>query len=342
MKIPPVSVIGAGGWGTALALLMARRATATGHTIPLWGHDPALVDAMLRQRCNAKYLPGIELPPSIYPTGSLAEAAAAPVIFFAIPSKHLVAVAEKLAEEQAAAGGGAGKIIVSCTKGVEQERGLLMSELLAEKLSEATIAVLSGPNLAGEIARGIPAAGVIGSADREALPRVQELFEGTNFRPYTSGDERGIQLGGALKNIFAIAAGASDGLGLGENARAGIVTRSLAEMARLGVAMGGERETFRGLSGVGDLMVTCFSSQSRNHQVGFRLGRGERLSEIRDSMTMVAEGVPTTASAYACARRLGVETPIIDQVQALLLGEKTPAQAMKDLMSRQLRSEEEV
>jgi len=171
---------------------------------------------------------------------------------------------------------------------------------------------------------------------------VQQLFERTNFRPYTSPDLRGIQLGGALKNIFALAAGISDGLGLGENARAGIVTRSLAEMTRLGVAMGGARETFRGLSGVGDLMLTCFSSQSRNHQVGFRLGRGESLETILASMTMVAEGIPNTDSAYACARRLGVETPIIDQIHALLHEGKTPAQGMKDLLSRQLRAEEEV
>lgn len=217
-----------------------------------------------------------------------------------------------------------------------------MSEVIAEKLPGVSVAVLSGPNLAGEIAHGIPAACVIGSEVPEALPRVQSLFEGTNLRPYSSIDARGVQLGGALKNIFAIAAGASDGLKMGENAKAGIVTRSLAEMRRLGVAMGAERETFRGLSGIGDLMVTCFSANSRNHRVGFRLGRGETLQEISASMTMVAEGIPTTASAAACARRLGVETPIIDQVYALLYEGKSPAQAMKDLLSRQLRSEEEV
>jgi glycerol-3-phosphate dehydrogenase (NAD(P)+) len=217
-----------------------------------------------------------------------------------------------------------------------------MSELIAELLPCATVAVLSGPNLAGEIGRGAPAAGVIGSVDTPALIRVQSLFEGSSFRAYTSVDIRGIQLGGALKNIFAIAAGVSDGLGLGENARAGLVTRSLAEMTRLGVAMGAHRETFRGLSGIGDLMLTCFSSQSRNHQVGFRLGRNESLEAIRDSMSMVAEGIPTASSAYACARRLGVETPIIDEVHALLRSEKTPSQAMKSLVTRELRAEEEV
>ena len=189
---------------------------------------------------------------------------------------------------------------------------------------------------------GGPAAGVIGSSDHGALIRIQSLFEGTTFRTYTSSDVRGIQLGGALKNIFAIATGVSDGLGLGENARAGLVTRSLVEMTRLGVAMGGHRETFGGLSGVGDLMLTCFSSQSRNHHVGFRLGRGESLDDVCSSMTMVAEGIPTASSAYACARRLCAETPIIDEVHALLHVEKTPCQAMKSLLARQQRAEEEM
>ncbi len=337
-SISEVSVIGAGGWGTALALLMARRTKAGDAPIPLWGHDPVHVAAMRSSQTNEKYLSGVTLPGNIRPTESLAECVNAKVILLVVPSKHLSEVARKLA----AIGIAKGAVLVSCTKGIEQDRGLLMSEVIAEYLPSSTIAVLSGPNLAGEVARGIPAACVISSAISEVLPQVQQLFEGTNFRPYTSSDARGVQLGGALKNIFAIAAGISDGLGLGENARAGIVTRSLAEMTRLGVAMGGERETFRGLSGIGDLMLTCFSSSSRNHQVGFRIGRGESLKTIRDSMTMVAEGVPTAASAFACARRLGIETPIIDQIKALLEGEKSPAQAMKDLLSRQLRSEEEV
>ena len=338
MSKATVSVIGAGGWGTALALLIARNVKESVLRISLWGHDVAQVAAMHRERRNEKYLPGLVLPATIWPTNSLTECAGASVIFLAVPSKYLAAIAGDIAS----VGIGKESILVSCTKGIERERGLLMSELLAENLPGATIAVLSGPNLAGEIARGMPAACVIGSSCPEAVGRVQQLFEGTNFRAYTSGDVLGIQLGGALKNIFAIAAGVSDGLGLGENARAGLVTRSLAEMTRLGVAMGGERETFRGLSGIGDLMVTCFSPQSRNHQVGFRLGRGEKLGAIRESMAMVAEGIPTASSAYACARRLGIETPIINEVHALLLEEKTPAEGIKSLMGRELRAEEEM
>jgi len=332
MSTPRVSVIGAGGWGTALALLMAKR----GLEVAIWGHDPAHVQSMRTEGENRKYLPGVPLSPLIRPTTSLEECVGGEILFLAVPSSHLRPVSALLAD----AGLGKNTILLSCTKGIERERGLLMSEVLGETLPGLPVAVLSGPNLAGEIGRGIPAAGVIGCADPGLLPQLQSLFEGTSFRAYTSSDVRGIQLGGALKNVFAIAAGVSDGMGLGENARAGIVTRSLAEMTRLGVAMGGYSGTFGGLSGVGDLMVTCFSSQSRNHQVGFRLGCGESLTEVTGSMTMVAEGIPTTISAHACARRLNLETPIIDEVYALIHGEKTANQAMKALMARQLRSEE--
>jgi glycerol-3-phosphate dehydrogenase (NAD(P)+) len=294
---------------------------------------------MVREGINAKYLSGVQLPSVIKPTADLLLAAQSEILFLAIPSRYLDAITSQLVELC----GDLKPVLVSCTKGIEQDRGLLMSEVIRDRFSKSTIAVLSGPNLAGEIARGIPAAGVIGSADTQALTAVQALFAGTSFRAYTSGDIRGIQLGGALKNIFAIAAGVSDGLGLGENARAGLVTRSLTEMTRLGMAMGGGRETFGGLSGIGDLMVTCFSPSSRNHQVGFRLGQGESLESITTSMgSMVAEGIPTAMSAQAAARRLSVETPIIDEVSALLQGLKTPAAAMKSLMGRNLRAEEEV
>lgn len=336
MSEPTVSIIGAGGWGTALALLLARR----GMQVSIWGHDAAHVEAMKSVQSNEKYLPGIALPESIRPTDDLTSCVRADILLIVVPSKYLAEIARQIAKASNAAQVRP-PLLVSCTKGIELERGLLMSEVIAEQFPSSTLAVLSGPNLAVEIAKGIPAAGVIGCADAVALRSVQGLFEGTTYRAYTSNDLRGIQLGGALKNIFAIGAGVSDGLGLGENARAGLVTRSLAEMTRLGVAMGGGRETFSGLSGIGDLMVTCFSTRSRNHQVGVRLGAGETLAEITASMSTVAEGIPTAASAYACARRLGVETPIIDEVNAVLQGDKTPAQAMKSLMKRQLRGEEE-
>jgi glycerol-3-phosphate dehydrogenase (NAD(P)+) len=331
MSTPSIGVIGAGGWGTALALLFARR----GVKVPIWGHDTAHIRTMRSDRTNEKYLPGISLPAEILPAESLAECLEAEILFVAVPSKNLAEVISRIAQ----AAGSKKPVLVSCTKGIEREQGLLMSEVIASNFPGATIAVLSGPNLAGEIAKGIPAAGVIGCGDERALKAIQSLFEGTSFRAYTSEDLRGIQLGGALKNVFALAAGISDGLGLGENAKAALVTRSLAEMTRLGTAMGGQRETFGGLSGIGDLMVTCFSDRSRNHQVGFRLGQGESLESITASMAMVAEGVPTAASAHASARRLGVETPIIDEVHSLLQGTISPAEGMRALMNRQLKSE---
>lgn len=333
MNRSSVGVIGGGGWGTALALLMAGR----GLDVPLWVHDAGRAEAMASTRTNASYLPGILLPEAIHPTSDLSACLESDILFLAVPSGHLAPVTQRMADGL----NGRTPVIVSCTKGIERTNGLLMDEMISQALPGCPVAVLSGPNLAGEIAAGAPAAGVIGCGDEAVLSSVRGLFEGTTFRAYSSHDVRGIQLGGALKNVFAIAAGISDGLGLGENARAGLVTRSLAEMTRLGVAMGGHRETFRGLSGIGDLMVTCFSPRSRNHQVGFRLGKGETLETIRASMTMVAEGIPTALSARDAAARLGVETPVIDEVHALLEGSKTPAEAMRSLMSRGLKSEEE-
>jgi glycerol-3-phosphate dehydrogenase (NAD(P)+) len=332
MSVPYVGVIGAGGWGTALALLMATR----GQDVPIWGHDPLHVETMRASRRNEKYLPGIDLPGTIHPSADLGECGRADILLVAVPSRYLAGVTRQLAE----ASGNRKPVLVSCTKGIEREHGLLMTEVMESCFPNATLAVLSGPNLAGEIAKGVPAAGVIGCDDPVALASVQGLFGGTTFRAYTSGDLRGIQLGGALKNVFAIAAGVSDGLGLGENAKAALVTRSLAEMTRLGAAMGGKRETFSGLSGIGDLMVTCFSERSRNHQVGLRLGRGESLEAITASMSMVAEGVPTAASARAAAGRLGVETPLVDAVHDLLEGRISPSDAMQSLMARQLKAEE--
>jgi glycerol-3-phosphate dehydrogenase (NAD(P)+) len=209
-----------------------------------------------------------------------------------------------------------------------------MTQVLADCLPSQRLAVLSGPNLAAEIARRVPAACVVGSSHAEILPALQEVFSVSSFRAYTSEDVSGIQLGGALKNVFAIAAGASDGLGMGDNAKAALVTRALAEMTRLGVALGGRRETFAGLSGIGDLMVTCFSPRSRNRGFGERLGRGETTAQIQASMKMVAEGVPTSRSALQCAQRLGVDAPIIAEVHAVLHEGKSPREGLLALLDR--------
>ena len=231
-------------------------------------------------------------------------------------------------------------VLLSCTKGVERGSGLRMAQIVAEFFPQRTVAVLSGPSHAEEVARKMPTAVVLGSPDAAVAQRLQHAFTTRFFRAYTNDDVAGIELGGALKNIFALAAGVSDGLGLGDNSKAALVTRSLAELIRLGTALGGRRETFQGLSGIGDLMVTCFSKHSRNRAVGERLGRGESLTEITASMRMVAEGVPTTYSATDCARERGIDTPIIDQMRALLDGAISPREVLANLLSRDPRAEQ--
>jgi glycerol-3-phosphate dehydrogenase (NAD(P)+) len=228
---------------------------------------------------------------------------------------------------------------VSCTKGIEPESGKLMTQILEDELGLAEAAVLSGPNLAREVATGEPAAAVIGARDPGLQQLLQPLFSLPTFRAYTSDDSTGIQLGGALKNIYAIGAGCADGFRMGTNAKAGLVTRCLAEMMRLGVALGGKRETFSGLSGIGDLMVTCFGSQSRNRQFGERLGRGETRAEIEASTRTVAEGIPAALSAWQQAHRLGVDTPVIDGIHAVLYQDLPPREVMMGLLGRSPKAE---
>jgi glycerol-3-phosphate dehydrogenase (NAD(P)+) len=246
-----------------------------------------------------------------------------------------------VAGQLAALGPNPSTVLVSCTKGIEHNSGKLMSQILEECLPGHPVGVLSGPNHAVEVARRIPAAGVIGSAHADILDGLQKTFSLPSFRAYTSDDVTGIQLGGALKNIFAIGAGVSDGFNMGDNAKAGLVTRALAEMMRLGIALGGRRETFFGLSGIGDLMVTCFSSHSRNRKFGERLGRGESPSQIQTSMQMVAEGVPTALSAWQCAQKFGIEAPITSEIHAVLYEGKPPHEAMWELLGRPPRAEAE-
>jgi glycerol-3-phosphate dehydrogenase (NAD(P)+) len=327
-----VAVLGAGSWGTALAVWLAAR----GQRVTLWGHNPEHVRQLRETAVNADYLPGIELLPAITPTGDLADLRGADLALFVTPSRALREVAGQVA---ATAGLAPGAVLLSCTKGIEYGTGLRMSEILTECLPGHPAAVLSGPSHAEEVARNGPTAIVLGCSQADAAARLQCLFNAASLRAYTSDDTAGIELGGALKNIFAIAAGVSDGLGLGDNAKAALVTRALAELIRLGVRLGGRRETFQGLSGIGDLMVTCFSRHSRNRQVGERLGRGETIEAITGSMKMVAEGVPTARSAFERARHHGVKTPIIDQVYAILYEKGSPAEALRSLYLRDPRPE---
>lgn len=328
-----ISIIGGGSWGTALALLLSEH----GLPVTIWAHNPAVAGEINSRHTNSRYLPGITLPNNVHATPDLSEAATADLIAVVVPSKVMRETARSLAALKPAKG----TVVVSCTKGIESDTGLLMSQILGQFLPECRLAVLSGPNLALEIARQIPAASVVGCEHTDLLDPLQRIFSSKGFRAYTSDDVVGIQLGGALKNIYAIAAGVCDGFGMGDNAKAALVTRSLAEMTRLGMAMGGRRETFFGLSGTGDLMVTCFSKQSRNRQFGERLGRGEKPHEIITSLKTVAEGVPTALSAAQCAKRLAIDAPITAEVCAVLHEGKPPRESISCLLGRPPKPENE-
>ena len=331
MSFQHIGIVGAGGWGTALALLLHEQRKP----ITLWGHNSDEVRQFAAAGENTMYLKGVSLPREFQWTGELERLGDCDLILIVTPSKATREVAAALSRVTLAEDA----VLLSCTKGVERGSGKRMSEILAEHFPSHAIAALSGPSHAEEVARRQPTAVSVACAERPIAERLQRAFSTSYFRAYTNDDVAGVELGGALKNIFALAAGVSDGLGLGDNSKAALVTRALAEMIRLGTALGGRRETFSGLSGIGDLMVTCFSQHSRNRRVGERLGRGEAIAEITSSMQMVAEGVPTTYSAHECARRLGVETPITDQIHSLLEGSVSAGEVMANLLSRDPRPE---
>lgn len=323
-----ITLLGTGAWGTALAKVLA-----TGpNQLTVWGHSAAHVEEMARTRRNEKYLPGVELPRDwVYETETARAIAGADCVVVAVPSKAIREVTPCL---RAFTGP-----VISVTKGIEFDTGLTMCGVLRETAPRARLAALSGPTLAAEVARGIPSACVVASEDATVVTLAQQLFHRPTFRVYTSTDLRGVELGGALKNVIAIAAGAGDGLGFGESSKAGLITRGIAEMRRLGVAAGARGETFAGLSGLGDLTVTCFSRLSRNRALGERMGRGEKLADILAGSVSVAEGVPTARSAYQLARKLAVETPIIDEVHAALHEGKSIRRALMDLLTRDTKSE---
>jgi glycerol-3-phosphate dehydrogenase (NAD(P)+) len=332
VKIKKIAIVGAGGWGTALANLWANHA----RELFLWGHNGDRIARMQTTRENGDYLPGLTLSTSVHITADLADCAGADLVVLATPSTAFREVAMSLrkiiSDTQ--------PVLLSCTKGIEHGTGMRMSEILREIFQENRIAVLSGPNLAAEVAKTLPTATVIGSEDHDCAATLQRVLGTPRFRIYSSADVISIELGGALKNVFAIAAGISDGLGLGDNSKAALITRSLAELVRLGQAMGGKPGGFYGLSGAGDLILTCYSEHSRNHTVGKRLGRGESLAEITRSIKTVAEGIPTARSARECARRLNVATPIIDQVYAVLYDQKQPTVALEELLKRDPKPEQ--
>jgi glycerol-3-phosphate dehydrogenase (NAD(P)+) len=327
-----IAILGAGSWGTALAVHCGR----IGHDVRLWGRDPALMDEISRTRENAGYLPKIRMADSVLATASLEAALAdAPMVIAAVPSHGMRHVLQRAAPLMSK-----GAVLVSATKGLETDSLNRMSELMADEIGSGhPIAVLSGPSFALEVARGLPTAVVVASADAEATTRVQDSLKGPTLRLYGSDDVTGVEFGGALKNVIAIAAGVVEGLGIGHNAMAALITRGLVEMSRLACAEGSRRETLAGLSGLGDLVLTCTGDLSRNRRVGIELGRGRALQEILSQTKMVAEGVRTTGAALALGARHGVELPLAAQMSAVLEGRTTAREAVEVLMLRPQRSE---
>jgi len=327
----PIAIIGAGSWGTALAVLLGNQ----GRQVRLWPRRREQAEALSRQRENARYLPGVSLPEKVAVCASIEQAVIGSLlVVLAVPAQGMRMIASQVAPYLPLQ-----QPLLSVAKGLEPNSGKRMSEVIGEVLPNQPLAVLSGPNLAREVAAGIPTTSVVASEQAELCRLVQEAFMGPTFRVYTNRDVIGVELGGALKNIIAIGAGISDGLDFGDNTKAALVTRGLVEIIRLGVAMGARAETFQGLSGLGDLMATCASPHSRNYRVGFRLAKGEKLPVILESMDQIAEGVPTTKAAVSVAGRHQVEMPITAQLHEVLFGGMSPRQAVASLMSRAGRDE---
>jgi glycerol-3-phosphate dehydrogenase (NAD(P)+) len=325
-----ITVIGAGSWGTTLACLLSD----TGLDITLWVHEKELADKIGKTRINSVYMPDITLPDNIRITSSFSETLAkARYIVNAVPAQYTRSVFKEALPYITG-----GTIIVSVSKGIERKTLLTVSSILKE-LSHHSVAVLSGPSFAKEVIRKLPTAVTLATEDKNTGLLLQEIFNTNNFRVYTHDDLLGAELGGALKNVMAIAAGISDSLALGNNARATLITRGLVEMTRLGVAMGAKERTFSGLSGIGDLVLTCSSPLSRNYTIGEKLGHGSKLGDVLTQMKSVAEGVATAESAYELSRKYSIEMPIVEQVYSVLYQDKDPALAVKDLMERSLKSE---
>lgn len=332
-----IAVIGAGSWGTALALVVAQKAKE----VSLWGHKSQHIQELISTGYNRKYLPGIALSENIRPTNNLEEAVKnASVVCMVVPSHGLRDIFEEMLPFLEF-----GTTVVSAIKGIENSSLKTMTQIMEEIISatsvnkELEIAVLSGPSFAKEVALGIPTAVTIGCKEMDCAKKLQLLFGTEKFRVYASTDVIGLEISAALKNIVALAAGICDGLGYGLNTRAALITRGLAEIARLGVYLGAEQATFSGLSGLGDLVLTCTGDLSRNRTVGIQLGKGKKLKQILADMQMVAEGIKTTKSVYDLTRPLNIEMPILEQVYKILYENKDCSLAVKDLLARELKVE---
>jgi len=328
-----VTLLGDGGWGTALACLLA----GNGHLPTLWGVFPEITEEIRRTRENRKFLPGVRIPPSVQLTNDLEEAfKEAQVVVYSVPVVYMRSVAGKSAE----AARRSGARLMTVSKGIERETLLRGSQVIQEVVGRDDVGLLMGPSHAEEVARRCPTTVVAAARDPQFAREIQETFMGERFRVYTSDDPIGVEVGAAVKNVIAIAAGICDGLGFGDNAKAALLTRGLAEIARLGVALGARRETFFGLSGLGDLITTCVSPYGRNLRVGREIGKGKRIDDVlKELAPMVPEGVWTTRAVCALAERTGVDMPITRAVEEMLFQNKPPQQAAAELMTRDPKPE---
>ncbi len=324
-------VLGSGSWGTALAIVLSKHFDE----IVVLGRSEETAEEINTSHTNSRYLKEVTLPENIYGGTDLAEAQDADIILFVVPTSATRETVNKLAE----IGIPESTPLISSAKGIERGTGERMSNIINQSLPNNPIAIISGPTHAEEVAIGLATCTVVGSVDKQLAQNLQQYFSSPTFRTYTSQDVAGMELGGALKNVFAIAAGIAAGIGLGDNAIAALVTRGLTEMTRLGTALGGQPETFMGLSGIGDLMTTCYSPHSRNNRVGMALGQGLSLQEACDQLGMVAEGVPNTLSIYELARKINIDTPIIDAVYKVLYEDKPALEALSDLLTRDPKAE---
>lgn len=326
-----IGVLGDGGWGTTLAIHLAGK----GYSVRLWGVFSEYVQFLNEKRENVKFLPTVKIPQEIFISSDLKEVVVdSDLVVLATPSHFMRALVSRLRDFDLSR-----SILLSVAKGIENDTLMRMSEVIRDVLGDLKLAVLSGPSIALEVARGLPTAVVVSSQNGQISQAIQQAFMTERFRVYTNPDTIGVELGGSLKNIVAIAVGISDGLGFGTNTKAALLTRGLVEITRLGVSMGARPETFSGLAGMGDLVTTCTSKYSRNRHVGEEIGRGKRLSQILKGMEMVAEGVKTTKSAYQLSLKRDVQMPITKEIYSVLYEDKDPLQAVRDLMTREGREE---
>lgn len=326
-----IGVIGSGSWGTALAWLLVNN----GHQVTLWSHKEATAELLRKEREHVSKLPGVILQEEMEQTSDLEHAVKGKeMLVLSVPSPAIRSTAKKMCPYVQE-----GQIVVNVAKGIEAGSLMTMGDIIKEELPQAQMVVLSGPSHAEEVGRALPTTCVAASEDKESRERVQELFMNPVFRVYTSEDVLGVELGAALKNVIALAAGIADGLGYGDNTKAALITRGIAEMARLGKAMGAQVETFSGLSGIGDLIVTCSSKHSRNRKAGFLIGQGYSVEDAMAEVKMVVEGVNSAKAALSLARREGVEMPIVEEVNKVLFEGKNPADAVDTLMQRDGRDE---